>query len=247
MKNWHAERLIVDDTNLDFTSCVPVTELMKLFEIATFKHSNIMGLDHESMENSSNAFWVVTKMKVIPCKPIISGEKINITTWTHELGAVRALRDCVIKSKNSIKAKFNAEWCCLDWETRKLRKMSSIVYPKLEMEKTNNIKTSFTNMREQVGEKDFVYTRVIRSSDIDVNNHTNNLKYNYIAMDSFTTKELKSLNIKEYEVYFVNESYEGDKIDVYKKKVGSYYYIEGKIEDKTIFKVVIKFKKKESN
>ncbi len=244
MKNWHTEKLTIDDTVVDCTMSVPVTELMKMFEIATFNHSNKIGLDHVSMEKKSHAFWVVTKMKVILLQPIKTGEKINVTTWTRELGTARALRDCVIKSGNKIKAKFLAEWCCLDWETRKLRRLNSIVYPELEMEKTNYIKTEFINMREEVSEKDFVYTRTIRATDIDVNIHTNNLKYNYMALDAFSVEELKSFDIKEYEIYFVNESHEGDKIDIYKKKFKNSFYVEGRVGEKTIFKSVIKFKRK---
>ncbi len=244
MKNWHAEKLVIDDTNIDHTNSVPITELMRMFEIATFKHSNIMGLDHDSMKKNSNAFWVVTKMKVIPQSPIFSGDKIKITTWTHELGTARALRDCVIKQSSKLKTKFTAEWCCLDFSTRRLRRMSTIVYPELQMEKTNNIKTEFSNLREIVGEEDYVYTRKICSTDIDINNHTNNLKYNYMVLDAFTVEEMKSIEIKEYEIYFVNESYEGDKIKVFKKRIKNYFYIEGKIEDKIIFRSVIKFKKR---
>lgn len=244
MKNWHTEKLIIDDTNVDFSMTVPTIELMRLFEIATFKHSNKIGLDHVTMETQSNAFWVVTKMKVIRCSPIQTGDKISVTTWTRELGTARALRDCVIKKGSSVKAKFLAEWCCLDCDTRRLRRMNSIKYPELEMEKTKYIKTDFSNMREMVDSSNFVYTREIRSTDIDVNNHTNNLKYNNMAMDAFSVEELKSFAIKEYEIYFVNESHEGDKIDVFKKKVKNCYYIEGKVGDKSIFRAVIKIKKK---
>ncbi len=244
MKNWLTTKLEIDETNVDFSLSVPIPELMKFFEVATFKHSNLMGLDHIAMEKNSNAFWVVTKMKVIPKNKIVNKEKINITTWTHELGTARALRDCVIKCGNSVKAKFTAEWCCLDLETRRIRKMSTINYPNLDMQKTNNLNLVFTNMRENVDNSNFVYTKIIRSTDIDVNNHTNNLRYNYMTMDAFTVEELKQIDIKEYEIYFVNESYENDKIDVYKKKIKNYFYVEGKIEDKTIFKSVIKFKKK---
>ena len=122
--------------------------------------------------------------------------------------------------------------------------MSSIVYPDLEMEKTKNHNTVFTNMREEVSAKDLVYQKTIMATDIDLNNHTNNMIYNRIALDAFTVQELKQMSIKEYEIYFVNESYEGEVVDVFKKKVKSYYYIEGKSGDKTIFRVVIKFKKR---
>lgn len=244
MKNWHTEKFVINDTHLDSSANVSIVELIKFFQIATFNHSRVMGLDHNSMIKNSNAFWVITKMKLNLLGKFQEEDEISATTWTHELGAVRALRDCVIKIKNSVKVKATSEWCCLDFETRKLRKMNSICYPDLEMEKTNNLNTVFTNMREDVGEKDFVYSKIIRSTDIDLNNHTNNLKYNYMALDAFSVEEIKAIDVKEYEIYFANESYEGDKIDIYKKKVKNHYYIEGKSQDKSIFKVVIKFKKK---
>ncbi len=223
MKNWHSEKLVINDTNIDSSEKVPVFELLRMFQIATFNHSQEIELDHDTMLKKSNAFWVVTKMKLVLNKDILSQEKVSVTTWTHELGTVRALRDCVFKSGNLVKAKGTAEWCCLDAETRRLRKLSSIVYPELKMEKTKNNKTTFTNLREDVCEKDFVYKKRIMSTDIDLNNHTNNLIYNRIALDAFTVKELKQMQIKEYEIYFVNESSEGDEIDVFRKKVKGCY------------------------
>ena len=248
MKNWHTEKHQIDDTQVDYSSSVPITELMRLFEIATFKHSNLIGLDHISMEKKSNAFWVVTKMKLIFKSPILTGDNINVTTWTHELGTARALRDCVIKKGRSVKTKFTSEWCCLDFNTRRLRIMNTIEYPNLQMEKTKNLNLSFSNLKEDFSKKDYVYTRTILSTDIDVNNHTNNLKYNYMVLDSFSVDELKSILIKEYEIYFVNESHEGDRIDIFKKKSKNHFFVEGRIEEKVIFRSVIKFKlnKKES-
>ena len=245
MKNWHTEKFLINDTNVDFNETVSIFEIIKMFQVATFNHSQKIELDHKTMLEKSNAFWVVTKMKLCFKKDIYSQEKVSVTTWTHELGNVRALRDCVFKSGKVTKAKGTAEWCCLDAETRKLRKLSSIVYPKLNMEKTNNNNTTFTNLREEVNQKDFVYKKKIMSTDIDLNKHTNNLIYNRIALDAFSVNEFKKMQIKEYEIYFVNESCEGDEIEVFKKKMKNCYYVEGKIQDKTIFKVVIKFKKRE--
>ena len=194
------------------------------------------------MEKNSNAFWIVTKMKLVPYSKLKAGDKVNFTTWTHEPGVVRALRDGVLKHKNTIKAKYVAEWCCLDFETRRPRRINSINYPELKMEKTNFNKMDFSNLKEEFNELDYCYSRIIRSSDIDVNQHTNNLKYNQIALDAFSVKELNSFKIKEYEIYFMNESYEGDEIAVFKKRIKDYILVEGKTSDKTIFRVVMKIK-----
>ena len=57
-----------------------------------------------------------------------------------------------------------------------------------------------------------------------------------------------SIKEKKYEalcneVYFVNESYFGDEIKIFKKKIKNQFYIEGKTGDKTIFRSVLKLKK----
>ncbi len=244
MKNTHIEKITVDDTNIDYELKVPVIEMVRMLEISTFNHADKIGLDHDSMIRDSNAFWVVSKMKLVIKGDIHSQDKLTIKTWTHVPGMLRFNRDCVLKVKNSVKAKATAEWCCLDYETRKVRKASTVKYPDLEMVEKKELNLQYTNLRLDLSEADYVYTRKIRTTDIDVNNHTNNLKYNYIAFDALNIDELRSIDIKEYEIYFVNESRYNDEIKVYKKKVKDCYYIESKIEDKTIFRVVIKFKKK---
>ena len=64
MKNSYTEKLIVNDTEIDYELKVPVVELARLFEIATFNHADNIGLDHDTMVERDNAFWVVSKMKM---------------------------------------------------------------------------------------------------------------------------------------------------------------------------------------
>lgn len=244
MKNYYEESSIVGDVELDYDLKVPVTETMRLIENIVFRHADAIGLDHTTMQKKSNAFWVVTKIKLKLLSNLCQGDKYTISTWTHEPGLVRACRDMMIKSNGKTKVEGSSEWCCLDCNTRKLMKMRDVAYPELEMVKTDKLDLAFTNMRLDVTKKDYVYTRTIRSTDIDVNHHTNNLKYNYMAFDTFTLSELKKMCIKEYEIYFVNECHEGDLIDIYRVKQKDYYYVEGKLTDKTIFRVVMKVKAK---
>ncbi len=247
MQNLYTKKLIVDDTELDYNYKVPLTELMRLIESAAFDHSDMIGIDHKTMREESKAFWVVGKIKLVLKGEIQGGDKISVSTWTHPLGMVRANRDFMIKANRSTKVKGTSEWCCLDYETRKVRKLSSIAYPDLDMVATDYLKLDFTNLKLDFSEKDLAYTRKIRSTDIDINNHTNNLKYNFIALDSFSVEEMREMDIKEYEIYFVNESRESEEISVYKKKYKNYYYIEGRTNDKCVFRVVIKYSKKKAD
>lgn len=243
MKNTHIEKFKINDTDVDFKSKLSVCEIIKFLQIATFNHSNLIGLGHKPMEQKSNAFWVVTKIKVLINNNISSGDEIKVKTWTHPLTAIRANRDFNIKQKNRVMVKAAAEWCCLDYNTRKIRKLESIAYPDLEMVETKQNNIVFCNLTQEFTSKDYVYTKQIRATDIDINVHTNNLKYNTMALDAFSVEELKSFSVKEYEIHFVNESHEGDTIDIYKKKVGNCFYLCGRAEEKVVFRVLIKTKK----
>ena len=243
MKNLHTEKYLTNDVELDVNELISVQNILKLMQRVTFAHSSIIGLDHKTMIERDNAFWVITKMKYVCRHPICANQKITLKTWTRTPQSVRFLRDLQIKDKNKLMISGISEWCCLDYETRALRRSISIKYPNLEMVETKNNNITFTNLRVDVDNKDFVYSRTIMSTDIDVNLHTNNLKYTNIALNALTLEELKSHTIKEYEIYFVNETRIGDVIDIYKKNVKGYYYIEGKRSEQTIFRVVIKFSK----
>lgn len=243
MKNLYNEKIYVDSTQIDFEGKLPIIQIMKFLEIATFNHADKIGLDHTTMLKDSNAFWIVTKMKLIIKDYPIEHDKLNVSTWTHRPGMIRFDRDYLVKVKNKLSVKATAEWCCLDATTRKLRKSDSIVFPNLEHVDKRSLTEAYSNLKCDIDSKDFVYTRTVRSTDIDINMHTNNLKYSYFAFDAFSTEELKAMFIKDYEIYFVNESKEGDNIDIYKKKVKkNLYYIEGKATEKTIFRIVIKTK-----
>lgn len=242
MKNCHTEHFVVDDIMLDFKEHLPFSEIVKIFQFTTFKHSNLLGLDHVSMLEKSNAFWVVSRIKIVLKKQAGLFDKLSATTWTHPIGMVKAVRDCVVKHKNSIVAKCTSEWCCLDSETRKIRKLNSIHYPELEMLKLDNLNTQFELFNVELSDNDYVYTKIVRASDLDVNMHTNNLKYNQMVYDAFSVDELKSFDVNEYEIQFFNETKLGDNISILKRKVGKRYYCLGKVGDKIIFKAILKTK-----
>ena len=243
MKNIHIEKYVTNDVELDMNERVSIIDILKLMQRVTFAHSSLIGLDHKTMIERDNAFWVITKMKFVCRHPIDANKKLTLKTWTRQPQAVRFLRDLQIKDKNKVLVNGISEWCCLDLNTRMLRRSNTINYPDLQMIETKNNNLTFTNLKVDVDNNNYVYTKTIMASDIDINLHTNNLKYTNIALDAFSLDELQNNVVKDYEIYFVNETRIGDKIDVYKKKVKNFYYVEGKKENETVFRVVIKFSK----
>ena len=63
MKNCHTEHFVVDDIVLDFKEQMPFGEIVKLFQFTTFKHSNLLGLDHVSMLEKAMRFGWLAELK----------------------------------------------------------------------------------------------------------------------------------------------------------------------------------------
>ena len=149
MQNLHTEKFVINDTNVDFDMKLNIIEIIRFLQVATFNHSNLIQLDHSTMQQKSNAFWVITKMKVKLNKDVFSGDQIKVATWTQPLSAIRAIRDFKIKQKNSLVVKASAEWCCLDCSTRKIRKLNTINYPDLDIVETSTSGIGFANLNQE--------------------------------------------------------------------------------------------------
>ena len=60
-----------------------------------------------------------------------------------------------------------------------------------------------------------------------------------MALDSFSLEESKEMNVKEFQISYLNQSFYDDEIKIYKKKKEYGYYLEGLINNKTIFTLLI--------
>lgn len=72
---------------------------------------------------------------------------------------------------------------------------------------------------------------MVRSSDIDVTHHTNNVTYITMLLDSFSISELESITTKEIEVSYLSESFEGETLSIYRKEREDGIYFSIKKED----------------
>ena len=97
---------------------------------------------------------------------------------------------------------------------------------------------SYTNLTCEFDESDLVYTKTIRLSELDYNLHGNNIAYIKMATDCFSFDEYSNLNIQVLEMYYTNQCFEGDQINLYKRKIDTKYIIEGKTAEKSIFRAI---------
>ncbi len=224
------------DNNLRFDS------VLQIFQDATNLHSYEMQLDKDSLKASSNAFFVLTKIKFKILSDISFNDTVNLKTWPLKVNSpIRFYRDYQIENKGIVALCGHSEWCVLDYDTRALRKISTIKY-------LDNI--DYLEKTSQVGEYlNFngydkckkIYEHIVNFCDIDFNNHTNNACYVKMALNTFSPEEFIKYNFTGFEIHFNKETVYGDKITIYKNVVDKGVLVQGYKDDIKIFECLFEF------
>lgn len=209
-------------------------------------HSKEMGTDGETLLEKSNVFWVLRKVKLKLSQMPRFNEKITVETWPLKAKGVRYERDFMISKDNTPLVMGSSEWCTLDYDTHRPRKVDSVAYPQdrqdMEYREDRSGSGDFIRAKFIVDEKDFNHSYRSSFVDIDTNKHTNNVAYLRMMLNCFSPEEFEALDIDEMQVNFQSQTFYGDEIKMYKKQIDNGLYIEGQVDNKPVFNCIIKQK-----
>ena len=212
--------------------------IVSCFQLASNNHSDILGVGVEDIRKSCNGKWVVLKAKFEFDRFPGINENLTVATWPLQTRMLFP-RCFELKQGNTSIVRGRMEYGVLSEETNRM------VLPKYvgdlgitEFLPSNMQDDTYTNATYEFAESDLVYTKTIRLSELDYNVHGNNIAYIKMAQDCFTYQEFAILKISTLEMYYTNQCFEGDQINLYKKKIDNKYIIEGKTTDKSIFRAV---------
>lgn len=211
------------------------------FQQVTTFHAKEMAIDGETTSKKSNAYWVLSRIKLKVFDIPSLYDQVEVETYPVYLTAVRFFRDYKLNMNGKCIIAGTGEWCTLDKDTLAIRRTDSICYPRdMEHRTDRSGAGEFLKIRESVDESHFNHIEYSRFCDIDSNNHTNNVAYVKMALNCFNPKEYANIKVDEIEITYNAQTYFGDEISVYKKKTDYGYYIEGICNDKKTFTLVIK-------
>lgn len=206
--------------------------IFMIFQDMASRHAVYLGVDDSSLLKNDNAMWVVSKTKVKINKLPRWNDEIRVRTWPMGAEGVRCNRCYQIIKDGEVLINGITEWVIIDATTRSLRKIETTSYPNdVDWIKEKSIEDRFRRFKDDFTEEDLVYKRLIRSGDIDVTHHVNNVTYITMLLDTFSVVELENMTIGEMEVSYLNESLEGELLSIFKKKREDGTYFSIKKED----------------
>ena len=243
MQNYYKTDYTVNYSDVDNNYNMRLDYIISSFQDITGVHSEQIGIDGPTLLKKSNAFWILTKFKLNINKLPKNTEKIELETWPTTVGGVRFNRDYAIYKDGEKIISGASEWCILDYDTKAIRRSSTVCYPiDMPHRADRSGAENYIKAKENVCEEDYILTYRSSFTDIDTNQHTNNIAYVRMALNTFSPDEFASFYINQFQISFISQTYFGSEIKLYRKKTDYGYFIEGKCDEKTVFNAIITVK-----
>ena len=183
--------------------------------------------------NNDDCSWVLLRMAVEIRRFPEQYEKIAVETWVEEVGRASTTRNFrITDAAGQLIAKAVSNWAMINVLTRRAQDLIALEGihafangESNEMEKPVRVQSLET---EPVGEFNVKY------SHIDINGHTNSIRYVEWITDCFSLDTYKSKQIKRFEINYMNEMLYGESVEIYQQEVKSDdFRFEIRKDDKT--------------
>lgn len=164
--------------------------------------------------NQNDCSWVLLKLALEMDEFPLEYETIHVETWVEEVNRATTARNFLIKKANGqVIGKAYSNWAMIDVNTRRAQDLSGLdgiqqyaTGEKIDIDKPVKLKAV-------AGEPVDVFK--VKYSHIDINGHTNSMRYVEWISDCFPLETYKTKNVKRFEINFVSEILFGETVSIY--------------------------------
>lgn len=218
MENEYKRKFFIGYSNCDRKVNLSVLNSLYLIQDMMTEYFGFLKSDNIILKSENNAIWVLAKTKVHFNKYPKWRDLIEGTVFTTGIKPIRVETEAQFKDKNNnVLFYANQETCVIDLTDRKIRKINTVNYPTGVQIKEGINKEKYLRLNTEFTEADKVYEQKIHSTDIDFSYHTNNVSYVKYILNSLNSDFIDSHKITDFEIHYINESKEGQKLSIYKK------------------------------
>ncbi|MBF4694077.1 acyl-[acyl-carrier-protein] thioesterase [Fusibacter ferrireducens] len=197
--------------NFDFNAhqhVKTVTLLNFLQDISTCHYNSVVG------ENDDNAVWVIVEWDVQFIAPITKVQTLTVKTKPTYFRKFIAYRAYEIEdAEGTVVVTAVSKWAYINYESRKQMVIPKSLYAIFGVQENADKPPKLENMDFKIDRKGFMPFRSC-FSDIDINQHVNNVSYLRWTIDSLPYDFIAQNSPKRLQVYYRKEIFINDVIRV---------------------------------
>lgn len=196
------------DWEINFTQCAPngylkYTELCNILQMTAAAHSEIGGISFSDMQEFHQA-WVLSRMRVEITKLPKWRDVVTVKTWINSLENSRSVRALEMYVNGEKIVGSETFWAVFNTQLRRPEALA-LPYEHFELFPENKAtQESFSKININL-DKEKVFKKTVRLSDLDIVNHVNNVKYLEWCLDLVDDTKILNQQLESFEMNFMKE------------------------------------------
>lgn len=203
----------VHNYEADGNGRIMISSLMNYLEDIAIEQANEFGSGIEYLKQN-NIAWVVYRWNVKINKYAKVGETLKVRTWPHTYRKFYAYRKHeIVNSDGEVIVAADSIWFMIDISKRRPCKISAEIVKMFGLKEGDKEEIIFEKLSAPLN-NDVQKNFQVRYSDIDMNNHVNNVKYISWALETVPINIIKKLPLKELSISYEKETKYGEIVTV---------------------------------
>ena len=211
MKCVFSREMMILPSQCDFSGRLGVPDAFGLFMDIATEHAEALGIGTRVLMER-DLFWLTSRTRARFLKRPRMTETVTVSTWPETPERSRCNRDYVIERGGEVLVEGKTEWMVTNLKTGRLHPADSVFPEGLELETRRVLPEPFMRLNEDFTGAEDVGTYVVRSTDIDLGGHMNNVAYLRALAGAFSAEAWRAMDVHELEAAYRRPCFEGDEL-----------------------------------
>ena len=230
-----------------FVACY-MTDIRHMLRPAAFldlaQHMAVFGADclkfGDEQLGPYGCTWILARQHVRFERPVMHKEKIKMLTWHKGLDGLYFIRDYqLLDAEGNPAVNSTSSWVVMNLAERRVARaefLSEIVSTDPQSPDNAITERAAKVAVPRGAELELIGKHVVRYSDVDYNQHANNVKYTVWAMDALPEELVYNKFLKELTINFNKETRPGDTVELYHMiDTDGTHIVEGRSDGHQVF------------
>jgi len=232
-----SERFKIKSFETDLNARLKPQSLMLLMQEMANLHADALEFGYDQLMEKG-IIWVLSRSHVIFDRIPDWREEVAMETWHKGSDKLFGLRDFKMTDMHGAEIlRGTTSWLIIGTQNRRLQRIEQHIgndHPSVNM--VHAIEEPAPKLSAPSG-IEFVKSREVEYSDLDMNHHTNNARYMEWALDCVHSLVPEGYFIKEFIVNFNSESRLGEKLDHFACKTDKGAFFEAKRGETSVVQI----------